>query len=308
MAPPPGVDVPAWATWAAVLALALLAALAAAVGAAARRKGAGGRAGVAGSAGHATFWGHVGELRRRLVRMVLGVLAGTMLAFLVRVEPAAPWVGFDAYDNLAAQVFRRMAFDLVPAGVRLAVTTPTAGFVAIFDVALALGVAISLPYVLAQLAGFFGPALRRHERALLLRLLLPATLLFVLGALFAYAFVLPSAFDALYAFADTLGAETFLDVGEFVGFAMLFMLLTGIAFQTPLVMYGLARVGLVTPRTYLSKWRHATVAIVLVAALATPDPTPVSQLLVSGPLLGLYFLGVALAVPAARAHARSAAA
>jgi sec-independent protein translocase protein TatC len=279
-----------------VLALAILAALAATVGAV---------AGTRRGAADATFWGHFGELRRRLVRIVLGVLAGILVAFLIRIEPVAPWVGFDAYDNLAAQVFRRMAADLVPDGVALVVTAPTAGFVALFNVALALGVVVSLPYVLAQLAGFLGPALRRHERALLLRLLLPAFLLFVLGILFAYAFVLPSAFAALYAFADTLGAATFLDVEAFVSFALLFMLLTGAAFQTPLVMYGLARVGLATPRGYLRKWRHAVVAIVLIAALATPDPTPVSQMLVSAPLLGLYLLGAALAVPAAKAYARS---
>jgi sec-independent protein translocase protein TatC len=83
--------------------------------------------------------------------------------------------------------------------------------------------------------------------------------------------------------------------------------LTGLAFQTPLLMYGLARVGLATPRGYLKKWRHATVVIVIVAAVATPDPTPVSQLLVAGPMLGLYFLGVALAVPASRAFTRASA-
>lgn len=298
MAPPPELQLPAWATWATLGALLLFSTLAAFVGFGLRR---------APESGRQPVLGHLAELRRRLVHMVLALGAALALIFVVRVLPAAPWLGIDAYDNVAAQVFRRMAADLVPATVRLVVTRPTDGFVAVFDVALGLAVIITLPYLFAQAGGFLWPALRARERRILLRLLVPATLLFLLGAAFAYWVVLPAAFAALYTFSAVLGAENLLDVGEFVSFSAMFLLLSGAAFQTPLLMYGVARAGLVTPRGYLRRWRHAIVAIVVVAALVTPDPTPVSQMLVSGPLVALYFLGVALAVPARRAYEKAAA-
>jgi len=297
MAPLPDTALPAWATWATLGALGLLAALAALVGGVLRRR----RNGATD-----TFWGHVGELRRRLVRMVLAVCGALAVIFLVRVRAAPPFVGVDAYDNLAAQLFRRMAGDLVPADVRLVVTAPTDGFVAVFDVALGLAILLTLPYLLAQVGGFVWPALKPKERRMLVRAVVPATCLFALGALFAYVVLLPAGFGALYTFASVLGAQTFLDVGEFVPFTLMMLGITGLAFQTPLAMAVLARAGLATPRGYLRYWRHAVLAIVIVAALVTPDPTPVSQMLVSGPLVGLYFLGIGLSVPMARRHARDA--
>ncbi len=297
MALPIGSDVPAWATWATLAALAMLAALTAvAGGVVAKSRSAEAPMGI---------WSHIAELRRRLVRMVLALIAAIAVVFLVRVDGRAPYVAFDAYDNLAAQVFRRMAHDLVPTDVRLVVTGPTDGFVAVFDVALALGVLVALPYLLAQLTGFFRPALRQHERRIIMTLVAPATLLFIVGVLFAYVVVLPAAYDALYSFASVLGADTLLQANAFVSFTLMFVLMSGVAFQTPLVMAGLARVGIGSPSAYLRKWRHAVVVILIVAAVVTPDPTPVSQLLVAGPLLGLYFLGIGLAVPARRAYDRA---
>lgn len=294
MAPTP-LDVPAWATWA-TLGVLLAATVAAALLSAFLPRG---------RSPGMSFMGHVTEVRRRLLRIVAAMAAGLCAVFLVRVQPTPPWVGIDAYDNLAAQVFRRMAADLVPADVRLVATRPTDGFVALFNVALALAVLLALPYLMAQVAGFVWPALRRRERRVLIGLLAPASLLFALGALFAYRFVLPTTFGALYGFVAAVGAESLLDVSEFAGFAALIMVVAGFAFQTPLVMYGVARAGLASPAAYLRAWRHAVLAIVVVSALVTPDPTPVSQMLVAVPLVGLYFLGIAVAVPAHRAFMRA---
>jgi sec-independent protein translocase protein TatC len=293
VAEPP--DLPSWSPWAALAALALVGLLAAVVGWRLGRR----------TADPLGFWGHVQELRLRLARMVLTLAIAVAAVFLVRIEAQAPYVGIDPYDNLAAQAFRRMAADLVPADVRLVVTSPAEGFVAMFNVALGLGVLASLPYLLAQVGQFLWPAMAARERRILGLALGPAAALFAVGAAFAYAVILPSAMAALYAFSDALGADGLLQVREFVSFTVLMMLLTGAAFLTPVAMYAVARAGLATARGLLRRWRHALVAIVVVAAFVTPDPTPVSQVLVAGPLFGLYLLGVAAAVPAQRAHERS---
>ena len=296
MATPPDLQTPAWAIWAALAALALLGALVAAVGLGLRR---------AGGDGRDTFWGHVSDLRRRIVRMVLALVAGLAFVFTFRLESASPWLGIDPYDNLASQVYRRMVADLVPDDVQLVVLRPTDGFVAVFEVALGLAVLVTLPYLLLQLAGFVAPALRNRERRLLAWYLAPAAALFALGALLAYVAILPQAFTALYTFSTNLGATNLLDVHEFVAFAVMMMLMSGAAFLTPLVMFGLARIGVAGPRSYLRYWRHTVVAVVILAGLVTPDPTPVSQILVAGPLVGLYFLGILVSFGARRSYERA---
>lgn len=296
MAAPPELHLPWWAPWAALLAVAALGVLAGvaqmALGRAARPPQAG-------------VLGHFAELRRCVARMVTAVCLALAVVFLVRLEPRRPWISFDAYDNVATQSFRRVASDLVPEDVSLTVLQPMDGFVAVFDVALGLSILVAMPYLLMQVGAFLKPALRPREQRLLVRALVPGAALFVLGALFAYVAVLPAALRALYSFSAALGAQPLLGVQAFASFTIMFLLVTGLAFQTPLVMYALARVGLVGPRRYLAWWRHAIVLIIIVAGLVTPDPTPVSQMLVSVPLVGLYFFGVVLSIPASRAYRRT---
>jgi len=243
-----------------------------------------------------TFLGHVEELRRRLVVVLGASLAGTLVAFSFRIEA---WRGFwrpvpAVQDNLAAQLFRSVRDDLVPAEVRLVATSPLDGIMAEFTVALLLGVVVALPLALAQAARFLGPALQENERRAVRWALLPALALFAAGAAFGYTAVLPFLFGTLYSYSDALGAELLLQVPDFVSFTFGLLLVLGLAFQTPLVMAVLSRFGVVRARTWLRSWRYALVAILIASAVVT-DPTVISQLLVAAPLTVLYFLGVAAA-------------
>lgn len=296
------VAVPSVPELAAVAALAAL--LAAAVLAAGRRRGQ--------DPGEARLgvWEHVAELRRRILVVAATALGGILLALTVRIETRTlPGVGPvpvpipALYDTLSAQLFRAMARHLVPPGVQLVVTSPMDGFQAQFDVALALGIGLAVPVFLVQFARFVGPALRPKERHFLRLALWPAAALFLLGAAFGYAVVLPVTLRALYQFSGSLQAQSYLQVGELASFALGFVVAFGVAFQTPLAMVALARVGLVQPRTYWRYWRHATLLIVIAAGILTPDPTVVSQAMLAVPLLGLYVLGAALSTRAARRHA-----
>lgn len=250
---------------------------------------------------------HVAELRRRLF-IVAGVwLAGTLLAFSVRLEPR-PW-GFlpvpALHDNLAAQAYRALAAHMVPEGVRLVVLRPLDGFSAEFTIAMALGAAVALPALLVQATAFLAPALSAKERRLARLAILPALALFFLGATLAGAILAPLLLDALYGYSAALEAEPYLLVGELVSFVVLLALIFGLASLTPLAMMGLAAAGLATWRGMLGKWRHATVAAVILCALVT-DGTLVTLVVVVAPLVGLYFLGVALAAWAGRGHETAA--
>jgi sec-independent protein translocase protein TatC len=245
---------------------------------------------------------HVEELRRRLL-VVAGVLvAGTFAALTVRIEDRGGWPvpALGLYDTMASQLFRAAADALLPPGVQLIVTGPADGFVAQFSIALGIGIAFAIPVAMDQLARFLAPALRPPERRLLAWAVLPAVALFLLGAAFGFVVLLPLTFDALYRFSDALGAATYLTVSDFASFTLAFLAGCGLAFEMPLVMGLLSRVGLVSPRVYWSKWRHAVVAILVLAMVVTPDPTIVSQVLLAVPLIALYFFGAGLASWTAR--------
>lgn len=244
---------------------------------------------------------HVEELRRRLLVMLVSWLVATVAAFSFRIET---WRGLPVpqpalRDNLAAQAFHAIARHAVPADVTLVVTRPFDAFVAELSIAAAIGFAVALPVVLAQLAAYVGPALRPQERRMLARAILPAVVLFAAGAVFAWFLVLPLLLGALYAYAGSLGAEPLLVVSDLISFTLTTLVMFGFAFQLPLVMAVLARAGLVAPATFTAKWRQAVVVIVVVSALAT-DPTVVSQLMMAGPLLALYGIGIVAARVAAR--------
>lgn len=251
---------------------------------------------------------HVEELRRRLL-IVAGVLvAGTFAALTIRLEDRGGWPmpALGIYDTLASQLFRAASDFLLPAGVQLIVTGPTDGFVAQFSIALGIGIAFAVPVAMDQFARFLAPALRPSERTILAWAVLPAAGLFLLGAAFGFFVLLPLTFDALYRFSDALGAANYLTVSDFATFTLAFLAGCGLAFEMPLVMALLSRVRLVSPRAYWSKWKHAVVAILVLAMVVTPDPTIVSQVLLAIPLIALYVLGAGLATWSARPNPNAA--
>jgi len=272
--------------------LALLLALAVLAGAVVARRGR-----VGSPEGRMGSLGHLEELRRRLLACALALILGIAFAFSFRWVPwRGLWVPEPAVvDPMAAQTFRRAAQDAVPEGVRLITVGPLDAFMAEFWIAVGLGILWALPAILAQAGAFVGPALRPRERRILVGSLAPAVGLFLLGAAFAYLWVLPVTLRTLYAYADPLGAVPYLGLSEFASFTFGFLLAFGLAFQIPLILYVLARVGLFRWRSGVRYWRHATVAIVVLSASLTPDASPVTLALLAVPLGVLYAAGLGLA-------------
>lgn len=252
---------------------------------------------------------HVEELRRRLLTVAVALLGGTLLALTFRIEERGGWPVPvpGVYETLASQLFLAARDALLPERVLLVVTGPADGFVAQFTIALGLGIAVAVPVAVDQLARFLGPALKPNERRMLLVATLPATGLFLAGAAFGFAILLPTTFEALYRFSDPLVDQTFLTVADFATFTLSFVAGCGLAFELPLVMALLSRVGVVRPSTYWKGWRHAVVAILVVAMVVTPDPTIISQLLLALPLILLYIVGAWLATWAYARHEAGAA-
>jgi sec-independent protein translocase protein TatC len=251
-----------------------------------------------------SFLDHVDDLRKRIIVSLAAVL--TAAAFLFSFD----WPAHQLYpqpalsQNLAARLFQRVASDLVPDTVQLVVARPMDGFAAELGIAFAAALLIMSPIVLWQLGGFFWPALRKQEQRILLQSFAPILVLFLSGAAFAYVFVLPFLLRTLYEYGAALGAQGLLPVSDLISFVMGMVLIMGLAFQTPLVMWALTRVGVVGAKFWQKYWRHAVVVIFIASAIVT-DPTFVSQLLVAAPLILLYVLGIGLSRGAERAHLKS---
>jgi sec-independent protein translocase protein TatC len=250
---------------------------------------------------------HLRELTTRLRVMVLAVAVLTLVLFTVALRPVAlggmslalpvPSLA----DNIAAQTFRLLSQQFVPPGVEVVVVDPVSAALVQVEVALFLAVVVAAPLLAYEAGAFLMPALLPRERRLLLRAIPAVTLLFVAGALFAYALMVPTMMRVLYSYAQGLGARSFLAVDSLVSFAIVVTLIFGLAFELPVGMVVLAKLGLVGPRAMARRWRHVTVGIFVVAAVITPDPSVVSQVLVAVPLLGLYAAGLVAARVATRA-------
>jgi sec-independent protein translocase protein TatC len=155
------------------------------------------------------------------------------------------------------------------------------------------GIVLASPYVFLQLWSFVAAGLYPHEKSHVY-LYLPISLgLFFAGILLAYFFVFDPVLQFLFSFNARLGISPETRINDWLGFFMFLPLGFGIAFQLPLVMLLLNRLGVMSVEMYLSKWRIAIMIIFVVAMVLTPAD-PISMLLMAFPLTGLYFVGIAL--------------
>jgi sec-independent protein translocase protein TatC len=172
---------------------------------------------------------------------------------------------------------------------------------AFMRVALLSGFTIALPYIGIELFAFLNPGLRRRERITILILIPVATVLFIAGAAFTYKFMLDPALDFLLSF---LGIETAIRPSNYIRFVTSLMFWIGVSFQFPLIIYGLAALGVVNARSLIKGWRFAILGIAVLAAAVTPTIDPVNMGLVMLPMIVLYFVSIGMAGIASRGRFR----
>ncbi len=260
------------------------------------------------------FLEHLEELRKRLFKILY--VFGPVLLFVTTFEvrfhwlpTPIPWlavpipyaINFTYLSGLASQFFRLMVKDLVPPWVNMTISSPGQAMSVQFKVGAFLALVLTMPWIAYQLWAFVSPALYHRERALVARIIIPATVLFVAGALFAYKIILPFAIPFLYGLGQGLGANLFiLTTDDFLDMVLIIMAAMGAAFQTPLVMWGLTAIGLVGPSVWRRYWRFAVIAFFVFGAVVTPDGSGVTMVLVALPMTFLYVGGMALASRTAR--------
>jgi sec-independent protein translocase protein TatC len=180
-----------------------------------------------------------------------------------------------------------------PARERITALSPQEGFMIWMKAAMVSGTIIAAPYMFYQLWLFVAAGLFPHEKKFV-HLFLPfSILLFIAGAGLAFFFAFGPVLKFLFSFNRMMNIDPDLRISEVISFVLILPLGFGIAFQLPLVMLFLNRVGILSVPAYLEKWRIAILAIFVISMVLTPAD-PISMLLMAVPLTGLYFLGVGL--------------
>lgn len=191
---------------------------------------------------------------------------------------------------VAQSTIVRMQQDLVPQGVALVGLTPFDPFLAQAAMAAALAMLIVGPLLLVEVWRYVSPGLYQDERRAFGQLLWWGSALFLFGAWFSYAFVIPATFAGLYAFTPA-GLQSFFSLRDLVSLVCGMTVAAGFLFELPVVMMALVRIGLLSPSFWGRHWRHAVLIAVVVSAVVTPDGSGISMALLSLPVCVLYGAG-----------------
>lgn len=226
-----------------------------------------------------SFLDHLEELRKRLLISFIAVAVG----FLACWAFAEPIFG----------ILQKPLTEFLPKGDKLAYTRLTAPFFLYMKVAFFAGIFVAAPVILLQLWLFIAPGLYKRERRLAAPFIIFGSVFFILGGYFGYRFLLP----ATCAFFVETGKQfkQMVTVDDYFSFSSTIILATGLVFETPILIFFLARLGIVTPAFLMQKFKYAIVLSFVVAAIVTPTPDMVTQAALAVPMILLYLIGVAVA-------------
>lgn len=225
-----------------------------------------------------SFFDHLGELRKRIIYALIGValgciIAGAFIDFIMNKILLAPATNV----HLVLQNLRPFGQPFL-----------------YFKTILICGIILSIPLILFQLWKFIAPGLYESERRWAGKITFFTSFCFFCGVAFSYFVMIPS----MLAFAESFGSAAIannIDINEYFGFITMILLASGIMFEMPMLAFVLAKFGIVRARTLSRYRRHSIVVILILAAVLTPTPDPISQLIFAAPLFILYEISILVA-------------
>lgn len=219
---------------------------------------------------------HLEELRFRIFYALIAVVIGIVGCFFK--------------VNVIVKVLERPA-----QGVKFLQLAPGEYFFVSLKVAAYSGILVASPFILYQIIQFVLPGLTRSERRLLGPIVLGSSVLFFVGIFFAYVALIPAALNFFIQYgADVV--EQLWSIDRYFEFVLLLLFSTGIAFQIPVIQLLLGLTGIVSSRQMLSGWRYVILGAAILGAVLTPSTDPLTQSLLGGAVVGLYFGGIGLVI------------
>ncbi|CCH67198.1 Twin-arginine translocation protein TatC [Richelia intracellularis HH01] len=182
----------------------------------------------------------------------------------------------------------------VPAkGVKFLQLAPGEYFFVSVQVAGYSGLLIVSPFILYQIIQFVLPGLTRRERHFLGPVVLGSSILFFAGLIFSYLLLIPAALNFLINYGAEV-VDQLWSIDKYFKFVLLLLFSAGLAFQIPVIQLLLGSLGIVSSQTMISGWRYVILGAVVLGAILTPSTDPLTQSLLAGAILGLYFSGIGL--------------
>ena len=224
-----------------------------------------------------SFMEHLGELRVRIVRSLVALLIGLVIAF-----------------PFSQQIMDYLSRPARATGHTLVFLALTEAFWVQMKVALIAGLFLAAPAILWQVWAFIAPGLHAHERKYAAPFVIVGSLLFIAGGVFSLKVVTPFAIQFLLSY-ERPGLQAMISIGSYVDFLLKFTLAFGLVFELPLAITLVARMGLVTARQLARNRKYAVLGAFIAAAVLTPTPDMFNQTLMAGPLIILYEVGIVCA-------------
>ena len=219
---------------------------------------------------------HLIELRGRLIKSIIAIVLCFLLCY---------WQSANIFAFLIEPLLK-----ILPEGRGLIYTAPQEAFFTYVKLSLWGAIMLAFPIIASQIWMFVAPGLYRHERKAFLPFLAATPILFALGAALAYYVVIPLALR-FFAHFETPDMKQETKVGEYLSLIMTLIFGFGLAFEMPVLLTLMGRVGLISSDTLKSKRRYAIVGVFIIAAIATP-PDPVSQISLALPMILLYEISI----------------
>jgi len=225
------------------------------------------------------FFDHLEELRRRIFVCLIAVFVLFFVAWA--------WAA-EIFEFLAAPVRK-----VLPPGQNLSYTTLTEPFLMYFRVALLAAVIAASPIILWQVWLFIAPALYRKEKKYVFPFITAGVFFFLSGCAFGYYEAFPVVVRFLVGVGKNFNAV--ITINEYLSTATKIIMGLGLCFEMPILIFFLARMGLVSERFLLAKFKYAVLVIFIIAAIVTPTPDIATQCVFALPMIALYLLGIAIA-------------
>jgi len=236
-----------------------------------------------------TLWDHFDELSSRFRRVVIAIVASSMIVMSIPSDASNILrLDFGGYTLLVSKIIEALQVNLLPDGVTLIAFNWLDSFYIYMAVSFAAGFLISLPYTAYQTYSFLSPAIYEQERKRLITFVAVFISLFTLGVLYAYYVLLPVTFTVLYRFVYQTNVIPFYSVKDFFNMILFGLFGSGLFYTFPLIIYFLVTIDLLDLNNLRGIRKQLFVFLAIVTAVITPDPTPVSMLLMTVPFYLIY--------------------
>lgn len=242
-----------------------------------------------------SFLEHLEELRWRLIKALIGILLGVVVAYIFsdfvidKILLGPTKASFFMYDIIKVD-----AMDLALQSRKL-----PGQFFTFWGSLFVAGFVISSPIFIFQIWAFIEPALQRKEKWKTFVSASFVTFFFLIGVCFGYLILVPFALQFFTHFQISDIVRNDFDINEYFSSLAMWIITCGLIFQVPVISYTLSKIGIVTPKALKKYRRHAIVSSLILAAILTP-PDPISQILIAVPLVFLYEISIWISYIAVR--------